>query len=180
TVLAEASDEVRLLGRLILRCIPVVDAPEDAHPAQGPLEINVLDFFTDNLFGIKRTLFTLAVAEDLKIVVEGVVLRVALRCRRIRNGFGQANDLAPDAVIRHPTPLDRCLDGHARLVEGGAAHAPHEDPASGHRTSFAVSFPVGYLADWCPGIVDIDQLDAWLGIDVGLLNVERHEDLLLI
>src|SRR5882724_11469401 len=55
-VLAEAGNEVRLLCRLVLWRIPVIDAPENAHPAQVALEIDILDFFADDLFRVERAL----------------------------------------------------------------------------------------------------------------------------
>src|SRR5262249_9583253 len=98
-VLAELLDEARLLGRLVLRCVPVIDGPEDAHPAQGPCVIDVLDLFAHDLFGVERALLALASAKDLEVMVEGVVLRV-LPGGSNKNVIRQAQDLAPHAIVR--------------------------------------------------------------------------------
>jgi hypothetical protein len=76
-VLAIVSDEVRLLGWLVLRRVPVVDAPENAHPAAVALKVDVFDLFADDLLGIERTYIAPAVEEDFEIVMEKVVLRIA-------------------------------------------------------------------------------------------------------
>ncbi len=70
-VLAELLDEARLLGRLILRRIPVIDGPEDAHPAQRARVVDVLHLLADNLFGVERALLALAGPEDLEVMMEG-------------------------------------------------------------------------------------------------------------
>src|SRR5215510_14067989 len=78
-VFAELRNEVVLFGGLILRCVPIVYAPEDTHPAEIALEIDILDLFAHHLFSVERTLLALAVAENLEVVMESVILGIALR-----------------------------------------------------------------------------------------------------
>src|ERR1700674_3796493 len=65
-VLAIAGDEVGLFGRLILRAIPVVNAPVNAHAAEHAMLIDVLDFLADNFLGVERALLTSSVEENLE------------------------------------------------------------------------------------------------------------------
>src|SRR5436190_1419330 len=86
-VLTEAGNEIRLLGRLILRRVPIGETPEEAHHTQGPLEIEILDLFAHDFFSIERALLVLPIAKELKVVMERVVLSV-LTSSRIEDRFG--------------------------------------------------------------------------------------------
>src|SRR5438552_6150977 len=97
-VLTEAGNEVQFLSRLVLRRVPVIDAPEDAHPAEVALEINVLDLSTDDLLGVEGAQPPPPVLEDLEVVMESIVLRIAAGSR-VGNRLGQAQHLAPGAVV---------------------------------------------------------------------------------
>src|ERR1700676_5009670 len=76
-LLAIAGDEVGLFGRLILRAIPVVNAPVNTHAAEQALLIDILDFLADDFLGVERALLTFTVEKDLEVVMKEVVVGVS-------------------------------------------------------------------------------------------------------
>src|ERR1700674_3537947 len=97
-LLAVAGDEVGLFGRLVLRAIPVVNAPVNAHAAEHARLIDVLDFLADDFLGVERTLLAFTVEEDLEVVVKKVVVGISAG-GWIRKFDGQLDDLPAHSVV---------------------------------------------------------------------------------
>src|SRR6516165_4793259 len=98
-ILAVASDEIMFLGGLILRRIPIVDAPVNAHATEITAVINIFDFLADNLFGEQLAQLSLAAPENLKVVMEGVVVGI-LAGFWIQDLIRQLDNLAPYPIVR--------------------------------------------------------------------------------
>src|SRR5262249_47949670 len=97
----------------------------------------------------------LAVAKDLKVMMESILLDVFSPCG-VQEIKRQADDFAPDAVVRQLDGLTHGLDRRTRFVQSSAAKAPDESATPRHRPGFAMGLPVWLLAQGRPGIVDVD------------------------